>query len=177
MRILLIVIVIGFISCNENVSGNSKPLPTSITEPACNENYDSILAKLAHEFKPASVDLDRSISGRIDSFLLAADTVCLRNQKGYKLFIATILAKEFYYHVSIGHQGYDLQSMDGGGARIIVEDFKKMAGYQGRHLEMLNSGTIMDFIKKDDSLKNELSYLIKQIEKKSDEVDSLHHVK
>lgn len=175
MKALMIINIIVFLSCNNSSNHFEKSQMTKDT--MCNEHYDSTLKELANNFNPTSISLDRSISGKLDSFLLAADTNCLRKQNEYKLFIATILAKQFYYHVSVGHQGYDLQSMEKGAAKIIVEDFKKMAGYQSPQLEMLNSAVIMDFIKKDEHLKKELADLVSQIEKKSDEVDKLHHVK
>lgn len=139
----------------------------------CNEDYDSSLLKYAYNFEPSTMNLSKSLSTQLDTFLLHIDTNCLRQQKEYRLFVTIILAKLYYHHLQCCNQGYDLQSMETGGAKVIIEEFKNMAGYKNQRLEMLNSGVIVDFIKSDQTLKDNsiLKELLQKIDRETQRIN------
>jgi hypothetical protein len=169
---LFIISLLIFSSCNKQDNNSKK---TSILMQSRKGNYDSVLGEFANNYKPIGINLGRSLPKKLDSFLISTDTACLRKQDGYRKFIATILGKQFYYHLTYGHQGYDLQSMDSSGAGIIVNDFKWMRGYDNTHLEMLNSGDVMNFIIKDPKLKLELAPLVKLVNEKVYDLQKRHN--
>lgn len=146
---------------------------TSKQHIICNGEYYSSLLKYAYTFEPSTINLSKSLSPQLDAFLLNIDTNCLRQQKEYRVFTTIILAKLYYNHLKCCNQGYDLQSMETGGAKVIIEEFKKIAGYQNQQLEMLNSGVILDFLKSDQTLKENtvLKDLIDKIEKEAQRIN------
>ncbi|MEI9811066.1 MAG: hypothetical protein WDO16_26035 [Bacteroidota bacterium] len=118
----------------------------------CDQNYDSLLLKYADEFTPTTIDLNSSLSSDLKSFLLSVDTNCLRKQTEYRYFIALILEKLALYHLKCCNQHYDLYQMREGAAAVIINEFNKLAGNEGKRLEMLNSGLITDYINSDKTL-------------------------
>src|SRR5687767_1814601 len=118
----------------------------------CDQNYDSLLLEYANEFIPTTIKLNSSLSSDLRSFLLSIDTNCLRKQTAYKYFIALILEKLALHHLKCCNQHYDLYQMREGAAAVIINEFNKLAGYEGKRLEMLNSGLIVDYIKSDTML-------------------------
>jgi len=146
---------------------------------SCNENYDTLLHYYADNFSPQDIDLSKTLNRDLDSFLLHVDTICLRSQNELQYFITEILAKLFYYHILNGHQSYDLQAMDSGGAGIIIHEFKKMAGYDTMHLDMLSSGVVVDFINQNKVLRTNaiMVKILNQIKIEADLVDRQHNVK
>ncbi len=112
----------------------------------CDQNYDSILFKYATEFNPITIDLNSSLSPDLKSFLLSVDTNCLRKQAEYRFFIILILEKLALYHLKCCNQNYDLYQMREGAASVIINEFSKLAGYEGKRIEMLNSGLITDYL-------------------------------
>lgn len=169
MKLLFFSIQLIFmIGCKNNPENNVLNHNKEVLKhQICKEDYDSSLLKYAYTFVPTTINLSKSISNQLDSFLLHIDTNCLRQQKEFKVFVAIILMKLYYYHLKCCNQGYDLQSMETNGAKIIIVEFKKIAGYQNQHLEMLNSGTIVDFIKSDLELRGNthIKELLENIEK------------
>lgn len=144
---LLTIILFACNNFNQNKEASLKyPIKNIHEEKTCSIDYNSQLDTYSKTFEPKSIDLNQSISKPLDSFLLHVDTNCLRQQKQYQNFITTILAKLYYHHLKCCNQGYDLQSMAKGGAKIIIDDFERIAGYRERRLEMLNSGTVVDYI-------------------------------
>lgn len=157
MKLLSIILNLFFLSsCHQNgnnVVMHSQTVADTIIKP-CNNDYDSLLVKYSNSFKATEIDLNKCLSEQEQSFILKVDTNCLEGQKEYKKFIAIILAKLYSHHLQCCNQGYDLLSMKEGAASIIISGFEKLAGYKGRNLEMLNSGTIVDYIDKEPSFKN-----------------------
>src|ERR1043165_7328967 len=96
MRYLIFIFnIISICGCN-SLSNNKATKDHSISETKaikCDQNYDSLLLRYANEFTPTSVDLNSSLSSDLQSFLLAVDSNCLREQTEYKYFIALILGK------------------------------------------------------------------------------------
>jgi hypothetical protein len=155
----IIIFIAFFSSCNqvEKKKDNSNLTPVqqvvqqvTITD-SCN-SYDSLLSEYAETFKALTVNLEESISAELRNFINTVDTNCLRKQKQYKYFVATILAKLYAYHIEYGEVGYDLLAMKTGAAKIIIKEFQILAGYNKR-LEFLNSGNIVSFIKQDPELR------------------------
>jgi hypothetical protein len=139
---------------NENLQSDSLKVNDAVYHfIACN-NYDSALLKFSKDFVAMDIELYNSISPLLDSFLKHIDTNCLRKQNLYKFFISTILAKLAVHHLKCCNNGYDLYQMEGASANIIIHEFENLSGYRRNELEMLNSGSIFDFIKKDSSLGN-----------------------
>ena len=81
------------------------------------------------------------------------DEKCLLNQNNYKLFIALILVKQYHFHLSKAHQGYDLLSMSDGNASKIIHCFRVMTNKQSR-MEMLNSGFIESYLIENPQIRN-----------------------
>jgi len=161
-----------------NNSPNATSLKNYDLHDSCKENYDTLLCRYADNYSPNNIDLGKTLDHSLDSFPLHVDTICLRSQKEYEYFITEILAKLFYYHILNGHQSYDLLSMDEGGAKVIIHEFKKMAGYGTIHMEMLSSGVVVDFIQQNKVLRTNprLGKLLKQIKIEADLIDKQHNV-
>ncbi len=175
MRFLFFLIILIFIlGCNSGnpEKNNSAANVTIVKQEVCDNDYDRLLIKYAGDFKAANLELDKCLLPQLDSFLLHVDTNCLRKQKEYKTFIAIILAKLSIHHLQCYNQGYDLLSMEKGGAKIIVDDFRRMTGYQNKHLDMLNSGFIFDFIESDKTLKENstIKLLVRKYAKEGDRI-------
>lgn len=157
IKILLITLNLFVISgCHENNSKkelhNSQPSMKVVYSP-CDINYDSLFVKYCDGFKATEINLNKCLSKEVDSFILRTDTSCLEKQKEYKNFVVIVLAKLYNQHLKCCNQGYDLLSMKEGAAKVIINSFEKQAGYQGKNLEMLNSGTIVDYIDKEQLFK------------------------
>jgi hypothetical protein len=149
--LILLIYLLNLRGCNS--ASNSK---TVIKEAGlvennkdCDRNYDTLLLKYASEFTPSTIALNESLSPDLKSFLLSVETNCLRKQKEYKYFIALILGKLALHHLKCCNQHYDLYQMREGAATVIINEFEKLAGYEGKRLEMLNSAHITDYIKSD----------------------------
>ena len=147
--IILIYCLIFSQSCletnNQTEKQDAKSLQ-NVGEVKCNENFDSVLLKISQDFKPRDIDLSRSLSAKTSEFILNVDTICLRKQRVYQVFVGEILAKLYLYHLQCCNQGYDLLSMRQGAAAIIINEFMKLAGYNARNPEFLNSFKIVDCI-------------------------------
>lgn len=160
MKLTYLLTLVFAFSCNfsNNTKEISRPRP-------CPTEYDRDLAKYSESFEASTIDLAKSISPSLDSFLIDVDTNCLRKEKRYKVFITTILAKLYYYHLKCCNQGYDLQSMAHGGAGVLINEFKRIAGYNELRLEMLNSSTVVDYVDHHQELKDniKLNIILKKI--------------
>lgn len=157
MKLLSIILNLFFLSsCYENgnkVSMDSQTIADTTIKP-CNIDYDSLLLRYSNSFKATEIDLSKCFSKQEQSFILMIDTNCLEEQKEYKNFIVVILAKLYLHHLQCCNQGYDLLSMKEGAASIVINAFVKLGSYTGKSLEMLNSGTIVDYIDKESLFKN-----------------------
>lgn len=151
----LVILILNFLciwGCNSATDNKAAIKDSSVNETetvVCDQNYDSLLLKYANEFTPKTIDLNSSLSSDLESFLLSVDTNCLRKQTEYKYFIALILEKLSLHHLKCCNQHYDLYQMREGAAAVIINEFNKLAGYEGQRLEMLNSGLIKGYIESD----------------------------
>lgn len=155
---LLLIFLTVFSNCKQVERQKEDKSPAEVREIAYQtavrdscDSYDSLLLAYAENFKALAVNLEESISAELRNFINTVDTNCLRQQKQYKFFIATVLAKLYVYHIEYGEVGYDLLGMKTGAAKIIIEEFQVLAGYNKR-LEFLNSGNIVTYIKQDPEL-------------------------
>jgi hypothetical protein len=169
-HILWSMFLVSTLGCNSKpAQADSNQLNSSknLIQTGCNENYDTLLTRYGNTFDATTMNLSKSLNPDLNLFLLKVDTNCLRSQKEYEKFISLILAKLFLHHLKCCNQSYDLQSMEQDGGKMIVNEFKRMAGYQNQNMEMLSSATVVLFIQKNPDLKEakEISSLLKMIEK------------
>jgi hypothetical protein len=155
MKYLIFCAIIFFSACNgKTVKLTNIPLPSPKDTLICGGDTDSLMLVYAANFTPHNLDLSKTMPQDLDSFLLHTDTLCLQRQSHYQIFVTTILVKLFYYHLVLGHQSYDLQFMEQGGAKVIIEGFKQIAGYRGQSLEWLSSGAVMNYIDQNKRLRD-----------------------
>lgn len=163
LYIFLISIAVTFYNCSNTnkpkiIAKKSYEKKPEIADN-CNQSdsllliKDRLLLKYANEFKPISIELDKSISNNFRQFIETIDTNCLRHQKEYKPFITIILAKLYAYHEKCCGQGYDIDGMKEGGAKLIVNEFERMIGLANERIEFLNSFRVIDYIVNDETLK------------------------
>ena len=163
MKSLYKIISIAFfcllnLSCDSNI--RDKPQSEKISENTQPKEYncdtkklDSLLVQYSENFIPTKIGLDECLPSSFDTLFNNIDTICLRSLPHYKYSILIVLLKLYDYHIRVGHQGYDLYSMKSGASKIIIGEFESIGGYTKERLEMLNSGTVLDVIDKEDGLK------------------------
>jgi hypothetical protein len=84
--------------------------------------------------------------------MLRADTSCLR-QKSCSFFINTIWAKVVLTQLKCCNQHYEMrQGKDG--AKVILEEFEDMAGFQNKEIEFLSSYEVESYIERTPELYN-----------------------
>lgn len=177
MKLLSIILnALIIISCQNNSNNAAKKEPgdtVTIIKIDCNENYDSLLLEYAKDFRADEIGLDKNLTEEVSAFILRTGTLCLEKQKEYNTFVVTVLAKLYLHHLQCCNQGYDLLSMRSGAASVIIDGFRKLAGYKDRNLEMLNSGTVVDFIDKEPAIKanNEIQEIRRNIEKEAKRIE------
>lgn len=177
MRYVAFLICLSVLwACNSTSNSKAAVNEASFNETKnkdCDQNYNTLLVKYANEFSPSTIDLNRSLSTDLKSFLSSVDTNCLRRQEGYKYFIALILGKLALHHLKCCNQHYDLYQMREGAAIVIINEFDKLAGYEGSRLEMLNSGLITDYIKSDKILSGNpvIANVMQRIESESKRIE------
>ena len=127
--------------------------------------FGNTLLTYARQFKPITIRLNGSISKGFGRYLQKIDTNCLRKQSNYQVFIAMILLKLYAYHEKCCGDGYDLNGMRIGSAKVIVDEFERMLGLKSEKIEFLNSFWIVNFIYSNHSLRNnpEISRMLKHI--------------
>ncbi len=153
MRIFIFsIILIALSECGSQTSANhDQEKQNNIVKgkQICNPADDSLLLKYGNEFTPTDLELDSSLSFDLKKYLSKVDTSCLRKVSNYRYFISMVLAKLYLYHLKCCDQSYDLYQMKTGEAAIIINEYDKVSGYNSQNLEMLSSGTIVEFINND----------------------------
>lgn len=170
-----VFLVLFCIHCANNHQENSNPQKDSSNKnillyKPC-KGYDNLI-ELGTNFKPTDLDLNLSLKKNIqlNLFLDTIDKNCLLNQNNYKLFIAIILVKQYYFHLSNYHQGFDLLSMRIGNASKIVDCFREMTNKRAK-LEMLNSGLIENYLQENPKIRNvEINNYLKRINAVGDSI-------
>lgn len=157
-RLIIVTFYLIQVSCNNNNGSDrvllKSTLPVLPTHINCDTTkVDSLLKSYAEAFIPTKLGLDKCLPYSFDTLLNSLDTGCLRNIPHYKYSILLVLLKLYDYHIRVGHQGYDLYLMKSGTSKIIISEFELIGGYNKERLEMLNSGTILDVIDKENQLK------------------------
>jgi hypothetical protein len=161
----LFVIFCTLHSCTGEGSNGSKQTTTIY----CDENiYSNIIDELILNFEPTHVNLDSSIKGNysLQYFLDTVNSECLKAQKQYRLFISTILIKQYHFQLCKYHQSFDLLQMQTGHGEDVVKGFLKMCGFP-KPQEMLSSGYVMNYLKDNPIVTSE------QIDKYKDKVTKL----
>lgn len=157
------------ISDTVKAMAQSKPADTSI----CPTDYDSALIRYAGKYQPDSIEFNNSFSGELDSFLLKIDTNCLRKQTSYEFFVCALIVKHLLYELKCCNQDYDLQGMTEGPGAVIVREYRRMA-YQNKPQEMLNAGSVIPYIEKNEKLRDNLLLhkILVQIKKQDQRIQS-----
>lgn len=157
-----------------DTTNNSNVVKTKASNFNCDSLDDSRLLKVAAEFTPTKIELSESLEDSASALITGVQPACFEKMKSTKLVIATLLGKLYLSHLKCCNQGYDLRSMKKGAATIIINRFERMAGYEGKKMEMLNSGRIVDFIQEDLSLRTntDLQNILKAITKESNRINS-----
>ncbi len=120
---------------------------------------DSVhLVKYATNFKPKQLNLTNSIleNPDLNAFLMNKDKSIIKINSNFEYFITMIVLKQYEFHITKFHQGFDLYTMKAGNAGFIVSSFVEISklpiGIKG-----VNSSYILEFIASNDKLKNEPS--------------------
>ncbi len=120
---------------------------------------DSVhLVKYATNFKPKQLNLTNSIleNPELNAFLMNKDKSIIKTNSNFDYFITMIVLKQYEFHITKFHQGFDLYTMKAGNAGFIVSSFVEISklpvGIKG-----INSSYILEFIAANDKLKNEPS--------------------
>jgi hypothetical protein len=139
----------------------------------CTSNYDSAFIKYAEGYQPDSIEFNNSFSGDLDSFLRKTDTNCLRKQNSYEYFVSALIAKHLLYELKCCNQDYDLQQMKEGPGSIIVNEYRRLA-YNNKPQEMLNTGSVIPYIEKNEKLKDNLllNKILIQVKKQEHRIGS-----
>lgn len=146
MPILLLLIL--FSSCLQNHKSNNIAL--------CDKNtYFNELNEYSKSFKPTNLNLENSIKDNqeLDTFIDTIDNKCLENQSQYKVFISTILLKQYYFQLSNYNQSYDLLSMKTGSAEKIINGFIGFSKVD-KNIEMLSSSYVFEYLKHNPKITN-----------------------
>lgn len=138
----------------------------TIVKDSC-KNLDSILYEYAVKFQPDNIKLAECMSSEFQTFLDTTTIECIRKQNNYKFFISAVLAKLYAYHINCCKVGFDLLGMKEGAAKIIINEFQSLSGYDSKNLEFLESGNIVSYINNDSELKNNkiLAKIIQQVQR------------
>ena len=115
------------------------------TAPVCNTNFDTTLVRLVKSFQPKDIHITQSMSNELNQFMINVDATCLREQKMYQFFVNTIFAKVVLYQLKCCNQYYEMRH-EKEGAKVILDEFEKMAGFQNKQLEFLSSSEVESFI-------------------------------
>lgn len=120
---------------------------------------DSVhLVKYATNFKSKQLNLTNSIveNPELNAFLMNKDKSIIKKNSNFEYFITMIVLKQYEFHITKFHQGFDLYTMKAGNAGFIVSSFVEISklpvGIKG-----INSSYILEFIAANDKLKNEPS--------------------
>lgn len=139
----------------------------------CTADYDSALIRYAVKYQPDTIEFNNSFSQELDSFLLKIDTNCLRNQPSYEFFVSALIAKHLLFELKCCNQDYDLQGMKDGPGAVIVREYKRIA-FQNKPQEMLNAGSVIPYIEKNEKLKGNflIHKILVQIKKQDQRIES-----
>jgi len=181
---IIIVIYLFLISCTNSASKSNKiedvsdsvPIQVSGSNPepaVCNTNFDTTLLRLAKSFQPSSSDVTHSMSDELNLFMLHVDTTCLRKQEMYSFFINAILAKVVLYQLKCCNQHYEMRH-EKDGAKVIVNEFEKMAGFRNKQVEFLSSNEVESYIYKTPDLNSNpyLKSIMTKIKKEESRIAS-----
>lgn len=155
MKIFLVVFSL-FIYLNVFSFSDRDLLLVSINEDSLSDS--SILRSLASSFKPNQLNLTNSIIENVslNKFLSTEDKVSIKSDKDFNYFITMIVLKQYEFHITKYHQGFDLFTMRAGNASFIVNSFVELS-HLPEGTKSVNSSYILEYIANNQSLKNDSS--------------------
>ena len=116
------------------------------------------LVKYASNFKAKQLNLTNSIleNPELNTLLMKKDKLIFKSNANFDYFITMIVLKQYEFHITKFHQGFDLFTMKAGNAGFIVSSFVELSklptGTKG-----INSSYVLDYIASNDKLKKEPS--------------------
>lgn len=148
----IIIFLLTFASCfqqNEaTIQDNSVAL--SSNENTCDSTFiNKKLKYLALNFNAKSIDINKSISEELQSFLLTSNLKCIETNENYRFFICYILLKQCYWHKKQYHLSYNLRNMKTGSGKYIISEYEKISHDND---EFLSSYSVLNFVKTDSVL-------------------------
>jgi hypothetical protein len=159
---LFSTLVLGLIFVSFGAFGaNNTKGSNSIFIHSNNQLDDSLkLKQVASSFIPKQLNLTNSIleNGELNKFLATANKEVISSHADFDLFITTILLKQYQFHLTKFHQGFDLYSMRMGNAGFVVSSFVQLAKLPDT-TKGINSSFIMEYVAASEKLKAEPSIM------------------
>lgn len=116
------------------------------------------LVRYATNFKAKQLNLTNSIleNPELNILLSEKDKSSFKTNSNFNYFITMIILKQFEFHITKYHQGFDLFTMRAGNAGFIVNSFIELS-HLPEGTKSINSSYILEYIVNDESLKNDSS--------------------
>ena len=148
-KILQIALFLALTSCSNQEKTRDKE--TAAVQTTSKVYCDTMaintqLKQLAIDFKPNSIDINKSMSNELNAFLKTHDAACIKSSDYYKPFVMLILLKLAYWHKKEYHLSYSLRSMKNGSAKNIIDGYESISQ---DHDEFLSSYAAFRFVKND----------------------------
>jgi hypothetical protein len=116
------------------------------------------LVRFATNFKAKQLNLTNSIleNPELNVLLSKKDISSFKTNSNFDYFITMIVLKQFEFHITKYHQGFDLFTMKAGNAGFIVSSFVELS-HLPEGTKSVNSSYILEYIANNQSLKNDSS--------------------
>jgi hypothetical protein len=163
MNLFKYCLLIILMSCT---SGNNYRASVDKNANCDDSKISESLLVLAESYNPLELNLIESIKKNesINIFLDTTEVECLTKNNKFDFFVLEILLRQYYFHLSEFHQGFDLMQMRSDQAKILIDRFIVLTKLDSKSLEMLNSGYVITFIKDKPILYAEHFAIIKKIQ-------------
>ncbi len=159
-----------FASCSQN---KIKPVDSQqiAVKVNCKAESDSNTIKDSSQFErfvvnytQTQIDLSIGINDSLKKYDLSN---IFKNVSNYtkERWVTILLLKQYVYHISNDHQGYNLLDMRNGDTKIIIDEFIRINNLSSEK-EFLNSGYVYHLVKKTNEFKNDtlINHLILKID-------------
>ena len=147
---IIVIFLLAFVSCFQQnkaaVQDNSVAIVSN--KDTCDVAfYDKNLKDLAMNFNAQTIDINKSFSDELKSFLSTSKVECIQSNDNYRFFICYILLKQCYLHKQEYHLSYNFRSMKTTGAgKFIISEYEKISQ---DHDEFLSSYSVLNYVKTD----------------------------
>ena len=140
------------VSNNIDTSSIVNQLPTVAFDTLDELNLDVFALK----FEANQLNLTNSIiqNTELNNFLKNQDKKNIKSNVNFEYFISMIILKQYEFHITKYHQGFDLFTMRAGNAGFIVSSFVEICNLP-EGTKGVNSSYIIDYISTNEKLKNE----------------------